>query len=164
MITGERAEESANRARYAAFEPHRADRRAGTRVRRHIDHWRPVHGWSTAQVWKIIERWRVQCHPAYEIGFGRTSCICCIFGSSHQWATIKVIAPEQFKHIADKEREFGVTIHRKRSVEESAALGTPYATDPFWVDVANSRHFNLPIFVSDWKLPQGAYGESCGPT
>jgi 3'-phosphoadenosine 5'-phosphosulfate sulfotransferase (PAPS reductase)/FAD synthetase len=164
VITGERAEESANRARYAMFEPHRADLRNGKTVCRHIDHWRPVLRWSAQQVWAIIERWRVQAHPAYELGFGRVSCRCCVFGSSDQWATIKVIAPEQFRQVADKEREFGVTIHRKRSVEESAVLGTPYATNPFWVEVANSRRFELPIFVSDWKLPPGAYGESCGPT
>ena len=34
VVTGERAEESANRARYAAFEPHRADNRGGRVPRR----------------------------------------------------------------------------------------------------------------------------------
>jgi len=38
FVTGERAEESPNRARYAAFEPHRTDTRHGTRRRRHVDH------------------------------------------------------------------------------------------------------------------------------
>jgi 3'-phosphoadenosine 5'-phosphosulfate sulfotransferase (PAPS reductase)/FAD synthetase len=41
VVTGERAEESPNRARYKVFEPHRADNRHGRRVIRHVDHWRP---------------------------------------------------------------------------------------------------------------------------
>jgi 3'-phosphoadenosine 5'-phosphosulfate sulfotransferase (PAPS reductase)/FAD synthetase len=42
VVTGERAEESRARAGYAMFEPDRTDTRAGTRRRRHVDHWRPV--------------------------------------------------------------------------------------------------------------------------
>jgi 3'-phosphoadenosine 5'-phosphosulfate sulfotransferase (PAPS reductase)/FAD synthetase len=164
VITGERAQESANRARYAEFEPHRADNRNGQRVRRYIDHWRPVLRWSIEDVWRIIEAWRVQAHPAYELGYGRVSCRGCVFSSADQWATTKVIAPAQFAAIATREKEFGITIHRKRSVEESAAIGIAYPTDPFWVEVANSRHFEPPIFRNNWKLPLGAYGESCGPS
>ena len=40
VITGERAEESPNRARYAAFGRHRTHCAS-----RHVDHWRPVHDW-----------------------------------------------------------------------------------------------------------------------
>ena len=54
MVTGERAEESPARAHYAAFEPHRTDTRDGTRRRRHVDHFRPVHAWSEAEVWAIL--------------------------------------------------------------------------------------------------------------
>lgn len=164
VITGERAEESANRARYAVFEPHRSDLRHGTRYTRWFDHWRPVHGWSTQQVWDIIKRHRIVAHPCYWLGWGRASCRACVFGSKHQWATIRKIAPHQFAQVATLEREFGVTIHRKRSVIESADPGTPYDTDPFWVEVANSRTFDLPVITNDWRLPPGAFGESCGPT
>lgn len=164
VLTGERAEESANRARYAVFEPHRADLRHGCRHRRHVDHWRPVHSWSTRDVWAIIERHRLVPHPAYFLGWGRVSCRCCVFGSPNQWATIRKIAREQFQQIAHYEREFKVTIHRSRSVEASADRGTPYDTDPFWVEIANSRRYDLPVITDRWVLPAGAYGESCGPT
>src|SRR6202051_2543531 len=40
VVTGERAEESPSRARYAAFEPHRTDTRAGPPRQRHFEHLR----------------------------------------------------------------------------------------------------------------------------
>jgi 3'-phosphoadenosine 5'-phosphosulfate sulfotransferase (PAPS reductase)/FAD synthetase len=165
VITGERAEESANRARYARFEPHRCDNRNG-RIPRWIDHWRPVHSWTEAQVWDIIRRHKVNCHPAYQIGqaIARASCAFCIFGSKNQWATLREIAPDGFQVIADYEKEFGVTIHRKLSVVEQADRGTSCKPDPFWVQVAMSREYTLPIFVDHWTLPPGAFGEGGGPT
>lgn len=164
VLTGERAEESRARANYARFEPHRCDLRHGKRVRRHIDVWRAVHAWSEKQVWDIIERWRVVAHPAYYLGWGRCSCRLCIFGSKDQWASAREIAPQQFEKVHAYEREFKVTIHRKESIVERADAGTPYETDPMWVEIANNREFNLPVFIDPWTLPKGAFGESCGPT
>lgn len=163
VVTGERAEESANRARYAKFEPHRNDLRNG-RNPRWIDHWRPVHSWSTKDVWDIAERYSVAAHPAYHLGWGRASCSGCVFGSRHQWASLRSASPSQFERIAELEDEFGVTIHRKYSVVQLADMGTPYGMDPFWIKVATSRAYSLPIFLNEWTLPKGAFGESCGPT
>jgi 3'-phosphoadenosine 5'-phosphosulfate sulfotransferase (PAPS reductase)/FAD synthetase len=163
VITGERAQESSARAKYAMFEPHRADRRDG-RSARHVDHWRPVHGLLKEEVWALIERWKLLAHPAYYCGFGRCSCRACIFGSKNQWATIRVMAPAQFERIALYEREFGVTIQRTESVMQQADLGTPYAIDPFWMEVANSREFTIPVKCDPWIRPSGASGEACGPS
>ncbi len=164
VVTGERAEESTSRAKYAAFEPHRTDNRNGARVKRYIDHWRPVHQWSEQEVWAIMERFRVQPHPAYLLGFGRTSCLSCIFGSRDQWATVRVLAPVKFERIANYEREFKVTIHRKLSVIEQANAGTPYKMDDRIKALAMSTTYDEPIIVDNWHLPSGAYGDSCGPT
>lgn len=164
VLTGERAEESPARANYRVFEPHRCDNRNGKKVRRHIDVWRAVHAWSEEQVWDLIRKWRVCAHPAYFLGWGRTSCRPCLFGSKHQWATIRVIAPDQFARIAQYEREFGVTIHRTQPVTRLADDGTPYNCDPFWVELANGSVFDRPVFMDPWVLPSGAFGESCGPT
>lgn len=163
VITGERAEESANRARYAKFEPHRNDLRHG-RKPRWIDHWRPVHSWSTKQVWDIAERYSVTPFPAYGLGWGRGSCAFCVFNSKDHWATLRIAMPARFERIAQYEREFGYTIHRDHSVVELADMGTPFALDPFWLKVATSKVFTLPIFTDNWTLPIGAYGDSCGPT
>ena len=164
VLTGERAEESKARAHYKRFEPHRTDLRNGRSYQRHIDAWRPVHAWSEQKVWDLIQRWRITSHPAYYLGFGRTSCRGCIFGSKDQWATVREIAPDQFHQIANHEREFKVTIHRSETVTERANAGTPYDTDPFWVEIANSRTFSAPVFIDPWVLPKGAFGDSCGPT
>lgn len=73
-ISGERAEESAARANYKGFEPDRADKRNG-RNARHVDRWRPIHGWSEGEVWAIIKKYGVNPHPAYWLGWGRVSCL-----------------------------------------------------------------------------------------
>ena len=164
VVTGERAEESAARAKYKTFEPHRTDNRDGTRVKRWVDHWRPVHGWSEKEVWAIMERWRIAPHPAYLLGWGRCSCIACIFGSPDQWASVRVAAPKKFIRIANYERRFDTTIHRTLSVEQQADKGAPYNMDPRILALAMSTEYNEPIIVENWTLPAGAYGEGCGPT
>jgi len=146
------------------FEPHRCDLRNGRKVKRHIDVWRAVHAWSEHEVWNIIERWRVVAHPCYWLGWSRASCRACIFGGKDEWATIRKIAPQQFTQIVNYEREFKVTIHRKDSVEVRAEQGTPFNTDPYWVELANSQHFNRSVFMEPWTLPPGAYGNGCGPS
>lgn len=162
VITGERAQESANRARYATFEPHRRDNRDG-RKKRWIDHWRPIHQWQESEVWEILERWRVFAHPAYWVGLGRASCMACIFGSARQWATLRTHAPVNFDRIAAYESEFGITIHRCRSVTEQANAALPYPGAAQWMPLALSEHFDRPFFMEHWEQPSGAYGESCGP-
>lgn len=166
VITGERAEESPARARYATFEPHRSDLRNG-RVPRHVDAWRPVHAWPEREVWSIIQRWGVVPHPAYCLGWGRLSCMCCIFGSANQWASIRQISPDQFGRIAAYEAAFGATIHRTRSVVELADRGTPYPSiREDIVAQAMADTFTGPIRLPPdaWVLPAGAYGEAAGPT
>lgn len=166
VVTGERAEESACRARYHGFEPHRSDNRDGARVQRHIDQWRPIHGWSEEEVWAIIRRHNVNPHPAYHLGFGRTSCQKCIFGSQDQWATVRVCDPEGFERVAEYEDVFESTIHRTRSVREQADRGTPYAMDPAMIALAMSREYPQELLLTPpgtWQYPQGAFGESTGP-
>jgi hypothetical protein len=169
VVTGERAEESVNRARYQTFEPHRTDTRGGTRNARHVDHWRPVHAWNEREVWQIIRRWGVVAHPAYRLGWSRLSCLSCIFGSPNQWATIRAIFPAFFERIACKETATGATIQRKRNVRELADAGTPYAAalnSLALVRLAMADTWSGPIIVLPraWELPAGAFGENAGPT
>lgn len=158
FITGERAEESSSRARYKVFEPHRTHGAS-----RHVDQWRPVHGWDEVQVWAIIERHHILAHPAYRLGWGRLSCAACIFGSPNQWASLRIASPEQFAIIADHERRFGVTIQRNESVEQRADRGTPYPMVLDLIMKALADIFTEPVFVDDWQLPAGAFGENAGP-
>lgn len=77
-ISGERRQESRARAGYSEFEVDRSDARAG-RSKRHVDRWRPVIDLTEQQVWEMLERHRVDPHPAYKLGWSRLSCQNCIF-------------------------------------------------------------------------------------
>lgn len=168
VVSGERAEESPGRARYEVFEPDRTNLESG---RRRVDRWRPVHHWTTAQVWEAIRRAGVVAHPAYRAGFGRVSCAFCIFASEDQLATARELMPEAFREIVRLERSFGSTIKRdKRSFDEWADAGTSYAVRD--ADVAEGRRlavlttYDAPVLVDpkDWVLPLGAFAEGAGPT
>lgn len=168
-LSGERAEESPHRARYRQLEPHASDLRNGVKYQRYIDHGRPVLYWSEREVWAIIAKHRINPHPAYRLGFGRTSCAACIFGSPNQWATLQLIDPDRVQRIAQYEEQFSCTINRTESVLIRAAKGKPYPaafTDRAAVTAALSREYTDPIQLApgEWQLPPGAYGESVGPT
>lgn len=161
-VSGERAEESAARSNYKEFEPDRTDNRDG-RNARHVDRWRPVHKWSEEEVWAIIEKYRVNPHPAYHLGWGRVSCLKCIFGSGNQWASVEIVDPIGFEKIEVYEGLFETTIHRTKSVAQRANGGQAYTMYQEDIDIANSTSYTEPVFVEDWALPDGAFGESCGP-
>jgi len=161
FVTGERAEESAGRAKYALFEAHKADTRRGTRRRRHVDHWRPVHGWTEAEVWAILERWSIQPHSCYRLGWSRASCAACIFSADMHWASLREALPGQFAAVAAHEEAFGTTIARdRRSVVQRADAARPFAMDPAVLAEARDEHWAGPVLLpaGTWRLPIGAYG------
>lgn len=166
LISGERAEESPGRSKYATFEPNKADGRNG-RMQRHVDHWRPVHAFEEEKVWEILERWGINPHPAYKAGYSRVSCRHCIFGNDDQWASGAVIDPAGIQVLTGYEDRFGKTIHRTRPIGERVAVGKPYAAiTPSLMEKLNSKEYTDPIIIprSQWQLPAGAFGHSCGPT
>jgi 3'-phosphoadenosine 5'-phosphosulfate sulfotransferase (PAPS reductase)/FAD synthetase len=161
FLTGERRQESAARSKYAEVEEHRTHSKA-----RHVDHYRMVIDWTEQQVWEIIERHKILPHPAYRLGWGRVSCLACIFGQQDQWASVRLIAPALFAKIAQYERDFGKTIHRSKSVEQLADEGTPYPAcqDQELVRLAMSKDYNENVVTDNWTLPSGAYKHCGGPT
>lgn len=163
LITGERAEESPNRALYYQFEPHTTN--APTKGRT-VHQYRMVQAWTADAIWEIMREFGVDPHPAYKLGLGRCSCLGCIFGNGDQWAMIREIEPERFEKIASYEEEFGVTIQRDRSVRELADKGSFEITDKDLIALATSEDYYLPILINkeDWTLPIGAYANGCGPT
>lgn len=101
LVTGERREESSNRATYAEAVQH------GTcNSNREVIQWRVVIDETEQAIWDRIERYSIQVHPAYELGFGRVSCAFCIFGNACQFKTAQDILPEQFERIAKLEEFF----------------------------------------------------------
>lgn len=162
VVTGERAQESSARAKYASFQPHR-NHAPGKLARRHVDHWRPIHGWSEEQVWAIIEKHGVDPHPCYHLGWGRASCQTCIFGSKNQWASIRAISPEKFATFAKLEVEFGHTLRNGINLPQLADEGVAYDMDPAMVRLALSDTYERPIIIKNWTLPKGAFAENAGP-
>jgi 3'-phosphoadenosine 5'-phosphosulfate sulfotransferase (PAPS reductase)/FAD synthetase len=162
VITGERREESANRARYCEVEQHKS-----TNKRRTVHQWRSVIDWTEEQVWDIIARYRINPHPCYHLGFGRCSCMACIFGDKNQWATVRELDPERFAEILGYEKEFGCTIKRKESVEDQANKGVAFEQIAEQADqVYRSLHDVYPVeevIVENWQLPAGAgRAAACG--
>ncbi|MEP2668940.1 MAG: phosphoadenosine phosphosulfate reductase family protein [Cyclobacteriaceae bacterium] len=168
VLSGERGEESTNRAKYNIIEPDRADG-AGTRHRRRVIRWRPIRDWSEQEVWDIMAKYRVRPHPAYYLGWSRVSCKWCIFGNAAQFASAYAISPKQGDEIIQLESEFGVSIKRKEFLPELIAKGTPYPAtqNKELVDLATSKIYTSSIILPEgeqWELPAGAFKKGCGPS
>lgn len=167
VISGERGEESAARAKYSMHEPDKSDNRGGVRVDRYVDRLRPIKDWSEQQVWNIIARYKVRVHPCYYLGFSRCSCMHCIFGNKDQFATSAHIDPLGVGRIMDYEEDFGFTIKRKLTLQDLIQKGQVYEATLLNAELQKLSMleiFNLNILMEVWRLPAGAYGESCGPS
>lgn len=166
VLSGERAEESPQRAKYAVFEPDRADLRNGKTYFRHVDRYRPILHWKEEDVWKIIERFRVRVHPCYYMGWSRCSCKFCIFSKKNQYASVAKISPQQIDDIIRLEQDFGYTIKRNIALKKLIDKGTPYKDiTPEFQALATGYNYGKSIILScyeEWTLPAGAYGENCG--
>ncbi len=178
FVSGERAEESPNRAKYPQVEIHRADPRKSRkssskgRVNRHIDHWRPILNWREVQVWNIIRKFRVNPHPAYRLGWSRVSCMLCIFGSPAMFASANKIAPGRTAKIGQYEKEFDSTVKppdrngNRETILELASKAKPFAMKQSDIKAALSTEWYEPIILPKeaWTLPAGAFGENAGPS
>ena len=165
FITGERGQESTNRSFYAKFEEHKCF--SNKRVKREVYAYRPVLDWSEEQVWKIMEEFRINPHPAYKLGWGRVSCAGCIFGNANQWASLLKVNENQFNQISAYEKDFNHTIDAKISIVEMAEKGTAYEMNEQDMNDAVNKTYSQKIILDldeKWELPKGAYGDSCGPT
>lgn len=163
VLTGERAQESASRAKRQTFTPHRTHAQ-----KRHVDQWLPIHAWSAEEVWAIIRRHGIVPHLAYQLGWSRLSCMTCIFASPNQWATIRLIFPARFAMIAEREAATGLTIRVGFTVSQQADRGTPYPAATSRQDLcamAERVEWTLPIAVvpEAWAMPAGAFAENAGP-
>jgi hypothetical protein len=74
------------------------------------------------------------------------------------------IAPRKIIQIRKHEQDFGVTLRRDGDIDKAIARGVPYSMDSEHIGVAMSESYDLPIFMDNWVLPSGAYGEAAGPT
>lgn len=165
FVTGERREESAARAKYEECEDHPSNSNS-----RRVDQWRAVIDWTESQVWDAFRRWRIVPHPAYLLGWGRVSCMCCIFGDPSQWASVRELLPERIQRIAALEQQFGKTIKKGLTVLQQADKGTSFvgSAPDHLKRLALSPHYPLGRFIlpkgEEWCLPAGAFKRCGGPS
>jgi len=185
IVSGERGEESAQRACYDPFHKDRTDNRfQGERTirykvkgkyrsrtvtkgkkDRHVDRWRPIKDWKEGEVWEIIKRWNVVVHPCYYMGWSRCSCQFCIFGGANQMASAFKVSPLIGFQLMAMEEGWGVTIKRNESLEELIVRGEAYeGVEGEMLALARSKVYYGDIFTGTWTMPIGAFGDSCGPT
>jgi 3'-phosphoadenosine 5'-phosphosulfate sulfotransferase (PAPS reductase)/FAD synthetase len=166
VLSGERGEESPQRAKYAIFEPDPTDLRNGKSFSRHIDRFRPIRDWTEAQVWELIEKYRVRVHPCYYMGWGRCSCKFCVFGNKNQFAGAAKISPRQIESLISLEKDFGCTINRKYNLEKLIESGNSYENiTAELATLATGSIYNRQIIIPPTEqrvLPAGAFGENCG--
>lgn len=83
VVSGERRQESAGRAKYNKMEIHRTN--ATAKAHRLVHRWRRVIDWSETQIWDIIRRHRITPYHCYTAGWNRCSCMMCIFSLPTHW-------------------------------------------------------------------------------
>ena len=163
FLTGERREESANRARYARTLLHSCHSES-----RLVHHHRAVIDWTEADVWAAHRALGIVPHPAYRLGYPRLSCQHCIFQDRDQAATNRAISPVAFRRLREYEDRWGVTIKRDRTLDQLADAGTPYpeAGDAALVALALDPHYAETVTVDPvhWRHPAGAFKRGGGPT
>ena len=108
-VVGIRAEESAARAAMSDFE-------YDDRWRGYV--WRPIMGWSVADVLAIHHRHGVPVNPLYKRGHGRVGCYPCINENKSGVALIAKHSPERIDEIDALEREFTAERARRNASGE----------------------------------------------
>lgn len=165
VLSGERGEESKQRAKYAILEPDKADLRNGRKFFRYVDRYRPIRDWKEKQIWDLLEKYRVRAHPCYFMGFGRCSCKFCIFGNKNQFASAACISKHQAEDLIQFERDFGYTLKRDTDLEKLIKSGAPYKEiSKELATIATSYEYTNEIIIPQsekWQLPAGAF-KKCG--
>ena len=168
VLSGERGEESKQRAGYAILEPDKADLRKGRHTFRWIDRFRPVRDWKERQVWDLLEKYRVRPHPCYFMGFGRCSCKFCVFGNKDQFASAACVSRQKANLLIAYEKEFGYTLKRDTDLASLIAKGTPYnANTRELAKLATHHEYASPVIVPEgqhWAFPNGAFHQCGGPS
>jgi hypothetical protein len=102
--------------------------------------------------------------PVYYLGFGRVSCMGCVFSTSHQWTALHYIAKERVQQFADTEEEINHTMDVKLSVLERVAKGVMEKVLPMddpmlsrWIEMSLSKTFTTEdLIMNEWIRPLGA--------
>ena len=148
VLSGERGEESPQRARYAIWERDPSDLRESLKNARLVDRHRPIRDWPEKKVWAILEKYRIRVHPCYYMGWSRCSCLFCIFGNADQYASAACIEPLRMQQLIDLEQVLGCTVKRNKTLLDLCKTGRPYAAIDEQLRVLSSQEsYDLPVIM-----------------
>ena len=127
------------------------------------------------RVWEIIKRHEIRPHPGYYLGWGRLSCMLCIFGDKDQWASARELDLKAFNRVAKYEKLFDMTIDRNLTVTEMADRGTSFlgkgdkglaykAYKKVALSTSCPPEYLMVRPGMPWILPAGAFKKAGGPT
>lgn len=159
VISGERRQESTARAKYLEAEIHRCNTK--TRI---VHHYRPVIDYKEDKIWQMYEKHRIMPHPAYILGFSRTSCLNCVFLTPDLWAMVRELFPERFTELVEVEKELNFTIDNKNTLTRMADMGSikriprDVLNSPIIQKALQGHFFKEDFYVKGkWTLPAGAF-------
>lgn len=115
---GLRAEESASRAKRAAF---RTATRLCTRSRTVVE-WLPIQGWTLDEVWQAIEDSGQVRHWAYDKGMTRLSCAFCILASKADLTIAAQENPALYAKYVELEKRTGYTMRADAGLEQVTGI------------------------------------------
>ena len=111
-VTGERRQESSNRAKLAELEPHKALTAGG----REVWSYRPILDYKLESVWAHIAATGLPRHIAYDRGNERLSCAICMLAKDGDIRNGAIARPDVAEHYLRIERETGQLFRHKQSL------------------------------------------------
>lgn len=129
LLTGERSEESAERAAMQMFQLH-SSHAVGRKNR--LVHWlKPIKDMLKSQVRQLAADYGIELHPCYE-WVSRCSCKFCIFNTSSELQQTSKLYPEDWEYLKQMERDI---VHTMKSKD-----GKSYSLSSF------TKEDQLPLF------------------
>jgi len=164
IVSGERRGESTGRAKYNEMEVHRTN--ATARAHRLVHQWRAVIDYSLRDVWEVNRRHKINPHPCYPCGWGRCSCMCCIFSLPCHWAGIRELFPKEYEALRQDEIRLGFTMDNKKTLDEyvgEAESCVYYGAPNALRQLITGQFSQTDIYqTGEWTFPAGAFKGSAG--
>lgn len=118
LLTGERSEESTQRAAKDVFQLHSAH---ATGRKNRVVHWlKPIKDMLKTQVRQLATDYGIKLHPCYE-WVSRCSCKFCIFNTYAELQQTSRLFPEDWEYLKQMERDLGHTMKSKDGKSHSLA-------------------------------------------
>lgn len=116
LLTGERSEESTERAEKPIFKYHSAH---ATSQKNRLVHWlKPIKAMLKTEVRQLCKDYGIDLHPCYQ-WVSRCSCKFCIFNTSSEMSRTSQLFPDDWAYLKQMEQELGHTMKSKDGVSHS---------------------------------------------